>query len=132
MTGYENSKVYAILSPHTDKMYVGSTKHTLEQRFAGHMSKSQTCMSKEIIKCGDAYITLIMNCCCQTRQELEWYENRCMREFDNLVNKQEPTGELPREKRTNKIIKSLCQEIKNTCEQFKKNEIGFHTTQQKW
>jgi hypothetical protein len=51
-----------IWSPHTDKIYIGSTLDTLKERFRKHKYASIT--SKIIIGFGDAEIKLIRNFPC--------------------------------------------------------------------
>lgn len=52
--------VYKITSPSTDKIYVGSTTKTLNQRFSRHKcSDTHNCTSKIILSFDDAVINLI-------------------------------------------------------------------------
>jgi len=36
MPNFLNSKVYKLKTPHTDKVYIGSTSQEIEARFSGH------------------------------------------------------------------------------------------------
>ncbi|AYV79437.1 MAG: hypothetical protein Faunusvirus14_4 [Faunusvirus sp.] len=67
---YQNSKIYQITSPSTNKRYIGSTTRKLEERFYRHKNKKQYISSFEIIKFGDAVISLLENFPCNSKQEL--------------------------------------------------------------
>ena len=57
---YIKGKIYKIISPNTEKMYIGSTILPLDLRFSLHKSH-KNCTSMHIINEGDAYIDLISN-----------------------------------------------------------------------
>jgi hypothetical protein len=84
-----NGKIYTIRSPHTEKFYIGSTiQKYLSDRMYTHR-KNNTSSSSEIIKLGDAYIELIENYKCNTKEELRKREGELIRlNKDNCVNKQ--------------------------------------------
>ena len=107
MPDYELGKIYKITSPHTDKIYIGSTceKH-LSNRLAGHKSQYK-CMVKftamgcssgftkmtsyELIKLGEVEIVLIENYPCKDRYELLRREREIIDENkDKIVNKGKP------------------------------------------
>jgi hypothetical protein len=77
-TDFENGKIYAIRSPQTDDVYIGSTTSTLKKRFQKHMSSFKqwenenycyvTCF--DILKFDDCYIELIENYPCENEEEL--------------------------------------------------------------
>ena len=73
MPTYADGKIYAIMSPSTNKIYVGSTIQTLKQRLCVHCS-SPSPAAHEILKHGDAYMQLIENFPCSTKKELEQQE----------------------------------------------------------
>jgi len=85
---YANGKIYAIMSPQTDKMYIGSTTQLLHTRWIQHKSDFKTregfCYSSEIIKYGDAYIILLEDFPCNSKKELNRQEgtyiqnNKCV------------------------------------------------------
>ena len=83
---YQRGKIYTIRSPHTDKIYIGSTINTLPNRFMCHKSKSNKASSLEILECGDAYIELLEMYPCQNRAELNRREGERIRENSNCVN----------------------------------------------
>ena len=89
MSKYQNAKVYKIVSPHTDKCYVGSTCKKLKYRLSDHITdfkRDSTVTSKHILKFGDYEIVLIENHACETKAELETRE-RFYIESLNSVNK---------------------------------------------
>jgi hypothetical protein len=84
--------IYAIKSYQTDKIYIGSTTKTLDERFLRHKSDhtnaNKYVTSSEILKFGDAYIELIEECSCEVQFERERFhikENK-----NNVVNIQVP------------------------------------------
>lgn len=79
---YHKGKIYIIGSPSSDKYYIGSTILSLDDRFKNHKSDYKrwlngtyhNCASFELMKLGDAYIKLIEEYPCNSKQEL------CIRE----------------------------------------------------
>ena len=76
---YQQGKIYKIISPHTDKIYIGSTtRKTLAQRLTGHRRDYQNYLadstryfsSFEILKLTDYRIVLVENYPCNSRDEL--------------------------------------------------------------
>ena len=76
---YHNSKIYKIISNHTDKIYIGSTTQKfLVSRKAQHKGQSKTfenngthyISSYELIVLGDVDIILIENFKCENKEEL--------------------------------------------------------------
>ena len=63
--GYENGKIYKIVDENDDIIYVGSTKTTLKVRWDRHK-----------LKCDEYKIQLIENYPCESRRELEKYEQK--------------------------------------------------------
>ena len=106
MPNYELSKIYKIISTHTDKIYIGSTceKH-LSNRLAGHKAQYKRMIklkeegfnsypkmtSYELIKLGEVEIVLIENYPCKDRYELLRREREIIDENkDKIVNKGKP------------------------------------------
>ena len=94
-TGY----IYKISSPHTDKIYVGSTIRTLEQRFSGHNShyrqylegkKQNFITSFIILEYGDTVIAELEKLENVTLEELHFREAYLIRNTENTVNKHIP------------------------------------------
>lgn len=88
---YQNGKIYVIRSHQTNNVYIGSTTQPLSKRFALHLRhfKSQHIYltSFEIIKYGDAYIELLEDCPCDTKEQLLRKEGELIRATENCVNK---------------------------------------------
>ena len=78
MTDYSQGKIYVIKSSQTEDIYIGSTITTLSKRFGCHKNqcekylegKSNYISSFEILKYEDAYIELLDDYPCNTKQEL--------------------------------------------------------------
>jgi len=86
MPDYSQGKIYKIVSPNHEKIYIGSTCLTLERRFSLHKSKHQCC-STEIIDAGDARIELIELFPCLDRAQLEDREGEVqLMDWDGCVN----------------------------------------------
>lgn len=95
MSKYQNGKIYLIKSNETEMVYIGSTHGTLEKRFASHKSdykrrikeeNFRPCHSYEILKYSDAYIELIEDFPCNTKQELLNREGEITKNTPNRVN----------------------------------------------
>jgi hypothetical protein len=75
---YHNSKIYKLVSDHTDKIYIGSTVQPLYKRKAGHKqsytlfkkNKYSYITSYELIELGEIDIILIENVKCESKEEL--------------------------------------------------------------
>lgn len=119
MLDYSNGKIYAIRSPHTEEVYIGSTVSTLSKRMGQHREKFNlwkkgkqhyfTCF--KLLDLGDAYIELIEEYPCENKNQLERREGQIMRETVNCVNKQ-IAGQTKREYRevNKKVIKEYNEE----------------------
>ena len=72
MPNYDNGKIYSIRSySRPDLVYIGSTTEQLSKRFYQHKKPSNKVKSsKKIIDLGDAYIELIENYSCNSKEEL--------------------------------------------------------------
>jgi predicted GIY-YIG superfamily endonuclease len=88
MPNYHNGQIYMIWSPHTDKVYIGSTTQPLHKRFYDHChgSANKRTTANTIIDCGDAKIELIEAYPCESKSELDRREGQIIRER-NCVNK---------------------------------------------
>lgn len=91
---YYLGKIYKIVSPSTNLMYIGSTTQTLDKRFSNHICcyyNRNSVKSCEIIKFNDAYIELIEEYPCNTKKELELREAYYIKQNRNqCVNKTIP------------------------------------------
>ena len=93
---YNNSMIYTIRSPHTDKFYIGSTTQKLCKRFTNHKSDYNAYVNNtgnyitsfKIIELGDSYIELLERFDCEDKNELEKREGELMRLHKDLcINK---------------------------------------------
>lgn len=90
---YNSSRIYKIQSSLTDKIYIGSTCQALSQRMAGHnrhykqylKTNTNYITSYEIIKLGDAFITLIEECNYNNKQQLLMREGELIKDNINIV-----------------------------------------------
>jgi Uri superfamily endonuclease len=91
---YKNSKIYAIRSNQTDKIYIGSTINELSKRLSRHKKdfknwkngKQNYVTSYELIKYDDVYIELLEKYPCKNRMELCRREGKLIKSMD-CVNK---------------------------------------------
>lgn len=93
---YQDGKIYAIKSYETDKVYIGSTTLTLQQRFSNHKSayelykkqKTAYVTAYEILKFEDCYITLLEGFPSLSRNDLAKREGHYQELYkDTIVNK---------------------------------------------
>jgi hypothetical protein len=107
---YQQGKIYKIISPHTDKIYIGSTcKKYLSQRIKAHKDdykrwkneKRNKVSSFDLFELGEVEIILLENYPCSSKDELHSRERYYIEQnIDNIVNKAIPT-------RTKKEYKQL-------------------------
>ena len=98
MADYSNGKIYQICSLLTNKIYIGSTIRTLDNRFYSHKSDYKLYSegnfikqpsSFKMLKYCDCFIELVEDYPCQSRTELEIREGELQLQFiDVIVNKQ--------------------------------------------
>ena len=96
MVNYQNGKIYTIRSFQTDDIYIGSTCNPLYKRFYKHKinyklwkeNKTHYTSSFELLQYDDAYIELLEEYKCNTKQELNRKEGEIIRKTENCVNKQ--------------------------------------------
>ena len=125
---YQNGKIYAIRSPHSDMFYIGSTCNLLSKRFNQHkcVTKNQA-TSNIIFDFNDAYIELLENYPCKDRNELNKREGELIRLHKDLcVNIQVPfrTDKEYYEQNKNKIKetqKGYYEKNKEKINEYKKN-----------
>jgi hypothetical protein len=85
---YYQGKIYKITSPHTDKIYIGSTTQPLRKRLNEHKNnKIKSITSAELFKLGDCKIELIEEYPCESRKELTRREGIYILNNPNCVNK---------------------------------------------
>jgi hypothetical protein len=98
MVNYQNGKIYTIRSPSINKYYIGSSCSPLFKRYNKHKSDytkyqngSTWLSSFEILKFDDAYIELLENYPCNSKEELLMREGQLIRQYkDDIVNKNRP------------------------------------------
>ena len=97
---YKNGRIYKITSDSTDKIYIGSTCQSLSKRMTTHRDdykrfvngKRGKTTSYELIKLGDAIITLIEDYPCERKEQLHARERYHIElNKDICVNKYIPT-----------------------------------------
>jgi len=94
MSKYSQGKIYKLTSSQTDKVYIGSTIKSLNNRFSGHKcdykrwlkSQMDKITSYDLLQYEDVKIELIKEFPCNTRKELEKEEGKLILE-NNSVNK---------------------------------------------
>jgi len=88
MEKYQKGKIYKLTSPHTDKVYFGSTIMSLNKRLKDHKYhykyKNVLCMSKELFQLGDVDIELVEKFPCNSKSELLWRERYYIETHDCL------------------------------------------------
>ena len=95
MKDYKLTKMYMLISPHTNLVYVGHTTQDLSKRHYEHKQKSNKCNSKQIIDFGDSKIILICKYPCNDAEEARQEEQRhidlnkencvnCMRAYNSI------------------------------------------------
>jgi len=77
MPDYSTGKIYKIINPQNETIYIGSTIQTLSQRFCKHPHRGR----------GNKII-LIEKYQCDCREELIKREQEIIEQYDNLLNKQ--------------------------------------------
>ena len=73
MPNYENGKIYKLVSPHTDEIYIGSTTQKLCVRIAEHKRdcrEGKIRTNKKLFELGDVKIVLIEDFPCDRKEEL--------------------------------------------------------------
>ena len=95
MNKYNESKIYKISSPHTDKIYIGSTaKKYLCNRIAEHTSyykrwkadnTNQYCSSFVLYQLGNVEYELIELYNCNNKEELRKRERYFMEQYSNFI-----------------------------------------------
>ena len=95
MSKYSQGKIYKLTSSQTDKVYIGSTIKSLNDRFSGHKyhykswlkSQVNKITSCDLLQYTDVKIELIKEFPCESRKELEKEEGKMILD-NNCVNKE--------------------------------------------
>jgi hypothetical protein len=133
---YKNSKVYKIVSPHTEYIYIGSTTSRLKNRLSSHVLNYKRgvsyCSSYEILKYGDYDIFLIEKIACDDVEELRRAERCYIEKNKNCVNMKLPARTLKEFKKTDTYKQYLREYNKEYREgqrrrdQIKHERISIH------
>jgi hypothetical protein len=108
-----NGKVYKLVSPNTDRIYIGSTKQTLAQRINGHREKYKAWKSNlhhyttafDIFEAGNTTIELIELYPCENREALRIREQHHLEQNPEIcVNKLKAYISAEDEKKHNEEI----------------------------
>jgi hypothetical protein len=113
---YQRGKIYKIISPHTDKIYIGSTcEQYLSQRLGGHKGnykrfleekKVSYTTSFKLLELGDVEIILIESYPCNSKDELHSRERYYIDlNKDIIVNKFIPTRKIKEYRENSKEIR---------------------------
>ena len=93
MPDYRNGKIYQIVSDLTDKIYIGCSTTTLQQRFTAHRNNytSSAHVLFDAVGVENCRIELLLNYPCNTYKELKHTENVCLHMYGDIaVNKDIP------------------------------------------
>ena len=87
-----SSRIYKLTSQQTPKIYIGSTKLSLNTRFVLHKTKFKNQVkyitANELLQYQDCKIELIENVHCESRKELQEREKHYIQQYeDRCVNK---------------------------------------------
>lgn len=127
---YHNSKIYKIVSNHTDKIYIGSTIQLLCKRIYKHKKDYQYFQNNigryirsfDLLELGDVDIILLENVKCESKEELHAKERYYIELNKELcVNKNIPTR-TDKEYRNDNIekIKQYANDNKEIRKEYKK------------
>ena len=100
MPNYQTSKIYAIRSHQTDDIYIGSTTLSLSARLGEHRrqfryftegkgtkTRYKGCKSRDLLQYDDAYIELVEEFPCETKEQLLKREGEIIRSTFCCVNR---------------------------------------------
>ena len=138
MTDYNNCSIYKLCSPHTEKIYIGSTVKRLKRRMQQHKAAFKSYLkgssvyvsSYDIMKYGDIYIELLQRVSCLNRGQLETIEWRHIRSSPICCNKNKRNEYLSSDPRYQKEYriknKQAYLEYQKRYREFRKAElIGY-------
>jgi hypothetical protein len=127
---YHNSKIYKIVSNHTDKIYIGSTIQLLCKRIYKHKKDyeyfknniGRHIRSFDLLELGDVDIILLENVKCESKEELHAKERYYIELNKEIcVNKNIPTRTDKEYKKDNiEKIKQYANDNKETRKEYKK------------
>lgn len=117
---YHTGKIYKIVSKQTDKIYIGSTRQILKERFNNHkkyynayiLTNKAECSSIYLLKYEDCEIVLIELYPCETRLELYRREGEIQIENINIIVNKNIAGRTNEQyyiDNKEKIVKKMAQ-----------------------
>lgn len=123
---YNGGKIYKLVSPHTDKIYIGSTCRSIETRLKEHKSNYNKWISRnrnkgyissfELLKYDDVNIVLLETYSCNNKYELYDKERYHIEQnLNNVVNKIRPNRTNQEYYQDNIIIIKLKKREKHIC-----------------
>jgi len=141
MPNYQQGKIYKLISPYTDKIYIGSTvRQYLSQRLTSHVSHHNSFIngstnkrvsSSDLLELGDVDIILLESYPCNSKDELEARERYWIDQNRELiVNKKTPHRGC--QERNQEYYKNNKTKIKQQVEEWtenNKNSIAIRRNQ---
>jgi hypothetical protein len=88
--GYIKGKIYKIICLTTHEVYIGSTTQTLKKRMSNHRSKSNSCVSKQIINRNNYIYGTLLESYFPNQTELLKIEKFFIQNAARCINKQMP------------------------------------------
>jgi len=85
INNYNNSKIYALRSDDTDKIYIGTTTQNLSKKLSELRTSNSNLISEYFRKYGDVYIELIEYYPCKSKEELNKRQGELVRENISIV-----------------------------------------------
>lgn len=90
MPNYQKAKIYKLVSPSKNLVYIGSTTQPLSQRLAEHLcnyKKDKGLNSQVVLECEDYKIELLEDFPCNNRQQLEKKEGEYIKNNECINNR---------------------------------------------
>jgi hypothetical protein len=134
MPDYQQGKIYKLISPHTDKIYIGSTSEQyLSQRLRNHNKNFKSWQkglhsnttSFRLFELGDVEIILLESYPCNSKDELAARERHWIEQNKNLIlNINIPSRKAKERYQVNKEkIKIRIQNNKEHLDSYRKNNF---------
>ena len=135
MSKYQDGKIYKITSKQTDKIYVGSTIQTLDERMKHHKTdmKRFYVSSAEILKYDDCIIELIEDCPCDSKKKLFEREQYYIDLYKDIIVNNRNTTQICNHNKKRWLCKEckgsqICEhnKVRYICKECKGNGICDH------
>ena len=120
---YHHSKIYAIRSHQTNKIYIGSTTQQLAKRLYEHKHISNTTSKLLIEQYDDVYIELLELFKCENREELHKKEGEYMRLHKDIIVNKYIAGRTTKEYEIDNKLNdfTICRCGKSYCNKYEKS-----------